>query len=275
MGSSSLTSSATVNKTFNAFYLFTYLLETVNMIGIYKVTSPSGKIYIGQSTNIVQRWEDYNKMIRCKRQTRLYNSFIKYGVKNHIFEIIEECNEHHLLERETYWKKYYKVLEIPSLCCRMDGKGGKLSEYTRNKMSKAKLGKANKYNYTVLQYDKYGNFIKEWDNYLEIPNVRDIKLICFKESYIRINESLWRFKYNENYPNKLSLPQSYINKLNKFTPVIQYDLQGNFIREYTSNSEVKHIFLKSLNKEHSSASIHACCNNKQKTAFGYKWKYKV
>ena len=29
------------------------------MIGIYKIVSPSGKVYIGQSTNIERRWKEY------------------------------------------------------------------------------------------------------------------------------------------------------------------------------------------------------------------------
>ena len=29
--------------------------------GIYKITSPTGRIYIGQSKNIKQRFRDYNK----------------------------------------------------------------------------------------------------------------------------------------------------------------------------------------------------------------------
>lgn len=31
-------------------------------IGIYKITSPSNKIYIGQSTNITRRWDEYRKL---------------------------------------------------------------------------------------------------------------------------------------------------------------------------------------------------------------------
>lgn len=245
------------------------------MIGIYKITSPSGKVYIGQSTNIKQRWEDYNKMIRCKRQTRLYNSLQKHGPENHIFEIIEECDEKQLLERETHWKKYYNVLEIPSLCCRMDGRGGKLGQHTKDKMSKIKLGKAKKYIYPIIEYNHLGEFKKIWNNYLDIPNYKDIKKVCLKNSFIRINGSLWRFKYNDDYSLKLELPLSYLNKINRLTPVLQYDLNNNFIKEYKNNSDVTNIFLKSINKTSSSASIHACCNNKQKTAFGYIWKYKI
>ena len=53
-----------------------YLLS---MIGIYKITSPSNKVYIGQSTNIEKRWSGYstNKK-KMKEQTKLFNSFIKF-----------------------------------------------------------------------------------------------------------------------------------------------------------------------------------------------------
>jgi group I intron endonuclease len=112
------------------------------MIGIYKITSPSDKIYIGQSINIEDRWKKYQKYPESiKNQTKLYNSIIKYGSENHIFEIIEECEESKLLERETYWKNFYKVLEIPSLCCRIDGKGGKNSKETNLKIGKIHKGK--------------------------------------------------------------------------------------------------------------------------------------
>ena len=72
------------------------------MIGIYKIQSPVGKIYIGQSTDIKKRWE-YYKRLACKKQPKLYNSLNKYGSDNHIFEVIEECNIDQLDEREIYW----------------------------------------------------------------------------------------------------------------------------------------------------------------------------
>jgi group I intron endonuclease len=109
------------------------------MVGIYKIISPTNKIYIGQSTNIEKRFEGYKKLY-CKTQTKLYNSLKKYGWESHKTEILEECTENDLLERETYWKNYYKVLQIPSLCCRIDGKGGKNSKKTNILISKGNTG---------------------------------------------------------------------------------------------------------------------------------------
>lgn len=76
------------------------------MIGIYKITNPKGKIYIGQSTNIEERWEKGHKYSSgCGK--KLKNSLNKYGWENHKKEILEECVVEHLSERETYWIEYY------------------------------------------------------------------------------------------------------------------------------------------------------------------------
>jgi group I intron endonuclease len=109
------------------------------MKGIYKISSPTNKIYIGQSINIERRFKEYKKLY-CMPQRKLYFSLKKYGIEKHIFEILEECTEDMLLKRETYWKNFYKVLEIPSLCCRIDGKGGKNSKETNKLISQGNTG---------------------------------------------------------------------------------------------------------------------------------------
>jgi group I intron endonuclease len=77
------------------------------MIAIYKITSPSGKIYIGQSIHVEKRQKYYDNINNIKKQRKLYYSFLKYGSINHKFEIIEECTVEQLNERETYWKQHY------------------------------------------------------------------------------------------------------------------------------------------------------------------------
>lgn len=56
---------------------------------------------------------------------------------------------------------------------------------------------------------------------------------------------------------------------NKSKAVLQFDLIGNFIREFESTHQAKIIL-----KLNSYAGISICCNNKQKTAYGFKWKWK-
>lgn len=109
------------------------------MVGIYKITSPSGKIYIGQSVNIKSRHRDYLKLGYCKLQRRLNFSFVKYGVLNHIFETIELCNLEDLNERERYWQDFYDACnKHKGLNCRLTGtkdKSGVMSKETKQRVS--------------------------------------------------------------------------------------------------------------------------------------------
>lgn len=77
--------------------------------GIYKITSPTGRVYVGQSIDIKSRFQKY-KCMWCHGQKRLYNSLKKYGVCLHVFVIIEECNEEIMNERERHYQEIYDVL---------------------------------------------------------------------------------------------------------------------------------------------------------------------
>lgn len=112
------------------------------MIGIYKITNPNNAVYIGQSVNIEWRFRKYKYLI-CKKQIKLYNSLNKYGIKNHKFEVIEECLESELNIKERYYQDLYNVLE-KGLNCRLtksDDKSGKLSSETKLKLSIAHKNK--------------------------------------------------------------------------------------------------------------------------------------
>lgn len=113
------------------------------MIGIYKITSPSGKIYIGQAVNIERRFKEYQNLNHTKYQIKLYNSFNKYGINNHIFEILEECDIEQLNERERYYQDLYDVLNV-GLNCRLtttNDKSGCLCEEMKIKLSIAGKGR--------------------------------------------------------------------------------------------------------------------------------------
>jgi group I intron endonuclease len=130
------------------------------MIGIYKITSPSGRVYIGQSKNLIRRKKDYEKYIKnSNRQVKLLASINKYTWEKHYFEIIEECAFIDLNIRERYWQEYYNSVEKGLNCIytktdekpsvfgtetkekmRIAQTGSKKSEMTKEKMSKIKIG---------------------------------------------------------------------------------------------------------------------------------------
>lgn len=55
-----------------------HVVEGATLCGVYKIESPSGKIYIGKSKNILKRIS-YYKNLTCTSQTRLYYSLKKHG----------------------------------------------------------------------------------------------------------------------------------------------------------------------------------------------------
>ena len=72
--------------------------------GIYKWTSPTNRIYVGQSKNLKQREEWYRGGgVEKTTMTKLKRSFNKHGINSHKFEIIEYCGMLELNDKEIYW----------------------------------------------------------------------------------------------------------------------------------------------------------------------------
>ena len=112
--------------------------------GIYKITSPSGKIYIGRSYRIKERWRTYRRM-DCKDQNKLFASFFKYGVDNHEFIILHELPndvEKEVIERyEIIYLDLYKDCGLELLNLAPGGKGvGKLKDYQCMKAGRVHKG---------------------------------------------------------------------------------------------------------------------------------------
>lgn len=111
------------------------------MIGIYKITSPSKRIYIGQSVNIKKRLYQY-KFNLAHEQPKLNNSFLKYGVKNHKFEVVTECDILELNKLEIYYIDLFNAVHQRfGLNCKGGGSNGKHSDETKLKMAKKATGR--------------------------------------------------------------------------------------------------------------------------------------
>jgi group I intron endonuclease len=67
--------------------------------GIYLITSPSGRKYVGQAVDLERRMNNY-KGLRCKYQTYLFNSLKKHSFEQHKVKFLFECNFADF-ERET------------------------------------------------------------------------------------------------------------------------------------------------------------------------------
>ena len=172
--------------------------------GIYCITSPTGKTYIGSSINIERRWREY-KRLKCIDQTAIYNSLIKHGANNHKFEIICLCDREQLIKKEQMFIDFFK----PDLnICKVAGStlGYKHSDESKKKMSSLKKGikkeplsdeHKNKIRISqkqakkIYQYDKDNNLIQIFDTITQAANsvngkrsnLRDVCNGKYKTSY--------------------------------------------------------------------------------------------
>ena len=115
-------------------------MKTKNIIiGIYKITSPSGKVYIGQSIDIYKRWRGHKSLTKKNVDYKLYNSLKKYGFENHVFEVIHESLEEEL----NSWEAHYgKLFDVTNRECGLNlrecgGSKGRFNQEVKDKMSES------------------------------------------------------------------------------------------------------------------------------------------
>ena len=124
------------------------------MAHVYKITSPSKKIYVGSSINIKKRFRQY-QLLSCKNQIKLYRSLKKYGISKHKFEIIIECNKEEMLSLEAYYCILYDTLGVNGLNLKIpkfDDVYKCVGKERRNQMSKQLLG--NKHRLGKIPWNK-------------------------------------------------------------------------------------------------------------------------
>lgn len=79
--------------------------------GIYAITNTkNNKMYIGQSKDIMSRWEQHLKSIEFNKNDsiELYKAMKKYGVSNFAFSILEKCPLEELDEKEVFYINKYR-----------------------------------------------------------------------------------------------------------------------------------------------------------------------
>ena len=103
----------------------------------------NGKLYIGQTNDLKQRWRDHRKDSTIKTNYPLYNAMRKYGKENFTFEIIKKydsldaCNLDEVLliyinDSLVETGKGYNI--------DLGGKNRIMSEETKKKISKSHMG---------------------------------------------------------------------------------------------------------------------------------------
>ena len=112
--------------------------------GIYLITNKkTGHFYVGSSNCIQRRWYEHTSTLNRNVHGNLYlqNAWNKYGSENFLFEVLEQCDESLLAEREAHWIAYYDSLNRAKGYNLTDVERRSLSEETKRKISEAHKGK--------------------------------------------------------------------------------------------------------------------------------------
>ncbi len=278
--------------------------------GIYKIENlVNSKVYIGSSKDIYKRWKEHKKKLlnNNHHSQHLQKSWNKYGENNFQFDIIEECLDIYLIEREQYWMDYYNCYHrdygyniLPKAGSL---KGNIISNETKKKMSESqklrwtdelreewsiKYSGSNNpfYNKTHSEEfriknskNKKGKYIgsKNYNAILNEENVKEIKILLLKNELSHY-EIAYKYNISESLIDKISENKVWkhvivdgflelIYQKHIIKPVVQLDLNNNLIRQFDS------IYMVEKLTGIVAGSITKCCKGIQKTSCGFKWMY--
>lgn len=218
------------------------------MIGIYKIENKiNGKVYIGQSIAIKTRWQQHKYEAKTgESQAPLYLALRKYGIENFSFEVLEECPQELLNEKEIFWIAHYKSND---------------RDFGYNVLAGGQNG-------GVLYPNEW--FYELWDAGFSVGEIQKelgvshgtvrAKLEGYKDYNLHSSHSRGAIKaMNQGllFPGQ----ETYI--------VYQYDLMGNFIQSFSNATEAARNF---SNKPNCSDNIMHAVNDISKTAYGFQWR---
>ena len=210
---------------------------------IYLVKNLQDKIiYIGQQigTKSIDEYKGSGLLLN--------RAYKKYGDGCFKREIIEYCNLHELNSKEELYIKQYNT-KFPHGYNLTEGgegmKGYKYNDNQKQNISNNKMGQ---------KYPKEHG-----------EKIRQAKL-GKKQTQETINKIIQTKASKHNIQPNLNLKNQY--KSNSQKKILQYDLQNNLLNEFQSAQEAGRCIGKSGNQ------IADCASGRQKTAYGFAWKYK-
>ncbi len=219
--------------------------------GIYKIQSilKPERCYIGSAVYIKKRWNEHLKGLRFNRHEnkKLQRHYDKYSEADLVFVILEPCFPEFLLIREQF---YLDTLNPYFNICKVAGSqlGCKRSKETCLKMGKWQEGRI----FTEEHKENIGKAGKgriPWNKGLKMS-----KEHCKKLSESHIDQIPW----NKGTTGYVSFTK----------PILQYDKEMNFIKEWKSATEAARAISISFQ------IISRVANDKSRSAGGFIWKFK-
>ena len=212
--------------------------EEVGIIyGWYNIKNE--KWYIGQTVNPEVRLKNHiNDAINKKDNTHFHRALRKYGLENWAYCVLEEnVLKENLNLKEIEWIEYYDSFYNGYNLTTGGDTNYILSEEYRRKLSESRKGKSS------------------WNKGISMN----------EESKKKLSESLKGRVISTETRKRMSESAKGGPKIK---PVSKYDLNGNFIKTYSS---IKEAIME--NPKSSSSNIGAVCKGHRIQCGGFIWKY--
>lgn len=227
----------------------------MEIIGIYKITNPKGKVYIGQSTNVYERWHKGHKYGHTRKTgvgKKLKNSLKKYGFENHNFEVLEECTIEQLNIKEIYWINQFDSYKT-GLNSQIGGFIGYHNSEWKQNQSNGQMGRKGAWD--GKKRPEHSNFLKENGSGLSYERTQE-----HKNNISSVITEIWKHR-KEEISKKIS-----INKKGKnLKPIICDTLFGMEFKSLTEASILLNINI---------GNIHDVLKGNKIHAKGFVFKYK-
>lgn len=229
---------------------------------IYKITNPSGKIYIGKTIDFHNRMNSYQSL-NNKSQKAIHASILKYGWDNHKVDILEECEPHKLNEFEIYYIKKYNSFS------KKNPNGLNLTEG-----GEGTIGRKDTIETKIKRAEKHIGS-KRSEETKKLMSVLKKGKIPYASKLPRSEKQLYHIKYGSlgkkksEETLKMELDTKLKNFLSKHGGVLQINKDGDVVKEWLILP--KHI-AKSINYDDS--ALLKALKNPSKTVQGFHWKYK-
>ena len=201
---------------------------------IYKYTSPSNKVYIGQTINEKDRRRKFlNKENVSYSGPKINKAIEKYGAKNFKYEIIfaiESYNKDEIIkilnEKEKYFIKLFDSIDNGYNL----SEGGRTNNFISEESKQSRINKIQK---PILQYNLEGEFIREWKSSKEAADTLNISSgnICqvLKKVRYQSNGYIFIYKTGEISQKIQITPTKQQKKI-----ILQLRQDGTIIKEFPS-----------------------------------------
>lgn len=234
--------------------------------GIYEIRNiVNNNIYIGSAVDFNKRWYLHLKDLtkNAHSNSHLQKAWNKYGKENFVFNKLEICKREDLIRRE----QFHLDLKKPSYnICKIAGSwlGVKHRAETILKMKRPKTEEhKNKLRKPKTEEHKKKLSISR----MGMPSSRK-GVKCLQSTIEKMRLANLGKKYSDEVNKKKGSRLEKNGSYGTGNRILQYDLSGNFIREFISGSEIN----RELGFEGS--NIIKYCRMGKQIIYGYKWKLK-